>query len=272
MAPRKPTKMWWDWSQAGRRTDAGKPVVEKELILPEGMEPDDPDAREQGRTEAVYHGLKGAFVWAMRAKPEYRWFNGKVGHIFIGDRLDDVTPGADTGSLSGRYDHVDLAQPVVKINDLQGFYGDPLSRIWPVKMHRGKQPYDVVNKTFVVPNLFPSTPQNETAYWKYFDWEKAIAAGMAYVDQPYSGQYGWIQTEMAWPLSHMVVPKEEALGCDDCHHRQGRLAGLAGFYMPGRDRVPLVDWLGLIAIIGAILGVATHAVLRIVLRRKPEEA
>lgn len=38
----------------------------------------------------------------------------------------------------------------------------------------------------------------------------------------------------------MVAPKQHALKCDDCHSRKGRLAGLKGFYMPGRDRnVPL---------------------------------
>jgi hypothetical protein len=208
----------------------------------------------------------------MHAQPEYLWFNGKVSHTFIGDQIDDVTPGATTGSQAGRYDYIDLTKPVVKINSLEGSYSDPRSRIWPVKIHRGKQPYDPVKKTFVVPNLFPSTPDNQTAYWKYFDWEKAIAAGMEYVGEPYSGQYDWIQTEMAWPLSHMVAPKQQALSCGDCHQRRGRLANLAGFYMPGRDRVSIVDRLGFIGIIAAILGVILHGILRVVLRRRPEEA
>jgi hypothetical protein len=28
---------------------------------------------------------------------------------------------------------------------------------------------------------------------------------------------------MFWPLTHMVVPKEKALGCTDCHGDRGRM-------------------------------------------------
>ena len=38
----------------------------------------------------------------------------------------------------------------------------------------------------------------------------------------YSGQYGFAQTDMYWPLSHMVVPSQKALGCTDCHGPRGR--------------------------------------------------
>lgn len=51
----------------------------------------------------------------------------------------------------------------------------------------------------------------------------------------FSGEYGFVETEYFWPVTHMVAPKEEALGCADCHDRNGRLADVPGFYMPGRD-------------------------------------
>lgn len=268
IAPHKATKMWWDWSQAGKMDDKGKPAKEKEKVWPGGVPPKDPAAREKVAAELTYHGDKGSFVWAMRAVPEYVWFNEHVKHTFIGDKLDDTTPGSKSGATKGNYDRLDLSEPVVKINDLVGAYDDPYSRIWPVKVHRGKQPYDPVNKTFVVPKLFPSGADKDVAYWKAHDWAPAIEAGMKYVNEPYSGKFDWIQTMMYWPLSHMVVPKEQALECSDCHARNGRLAGLKGFYMPGRDHNVALDWIGLLAIVAAFLGTVVHGTLRITLRRK----
>jgi octaheme c-type cytochrome (tetrathionate reductase family) len=268
IAPKKPTKMWWDWSRAGRRDTRGQPVTKKARVWPGGAPPADPAARQRAVEELTYHGQKGSFIWAQRAVPEYTWFNGRVKHTFIGDRIDDATPGSATGATRGRYDRLDLSKPVVKINDLLGSYGDPMARIFPVKVHRGLQPYDPVRKVFVVPKLFPAGQDAEKAYWKSYDWDGAITAGMKYMSHPYSGKYGWVQTMMYWPLSHMVVPKEEALACTECHSRQGRLAALGGFYMPGRDHSPALDWLGLILILAALTGTTIHGALRVVARRK----
>jgi octaheme c-type cytochrome (tetrathionate reductase family) len=259
IAPRKPTKMWWDWSRAGRRDEQGAPVVEKETI-----EPARPAPGLAGVEEITYHGKKGAFVWAMRAVPEYAWFNGTVRHTFIGDTIDDTTPGRESGATRGDHDELDLGEPVVKINELVGSYDDPRSRIWPVKVHRGKQPYDPVNDVFVVPKLFPAGEDASRAYWRSYDWDAAIEAGMRYVGQPYSGEYGWIQTMMYWPLSHMVVGREDAVQCAECHDRGGRLEDLRGFYMPGRDRSPLLDGIGWLAVAAALLGVCVHGTARVV--------
>ena len=50
---------------------------------------------------------------------------------------------------------------------------------------------------------------------------------------PYSGKFDFIKTQMDWPITHMVAPKDKALGCVQCHAKDGRLAGLPGIYMPG---------------------------------------
>ena len=81
---------------------------------------------------------------------------------------------------------------------------------------QGKQPYDAGNNYLVVPKLFGG-------YWEHFDWNKAITDGMAAVDKPYSGRYDFVQTKMYWQITHMVVPKEQALKCMDCHGEKGRL-------------------------------------------------
>jgi hypothetical protein len=192
-----------------------------------------------------------------------------MNHTFMGDKIDDQTPAQEICDHShGRHDMIDEGDPVVFINRLQTGYHDPLARIKPVKVHRGIQPYDTVNKTLVIPKLFPgSGPDKGEAYWKAYDWNRAIVAGMEYAGLPYSGEYDWIQTEMIWPLSHMVKPADEAVTCDECHTRspQGRLADLGGFYMPGRDYSTGVDTIGILLIIGAIGASLVHGVARIVI-------
>ena len=268
IAPEKATKMWWDWELAGRVSESGKPVVEKQPILPEGVDAATLTEAELAAyaKEDVYNGQKGSFIWARRATPEYYWFNGDVSHTFIGDVIDDKTPARDIPNVrTGKYDHINLDDPIVRINVLHGDYDDPRSRIWPAKIHRGRQLYDPQTKMLIVPKLFPNGPDASEAYWKAYDWPRAIAAGMTYINHEWSGEYAWIQTEMAWPLKHMVVPKENALTCVECHSPEGRLAALTGFYMPGRDRSPLVDWLGFAMIAGALALALAHGAGRVVL-------
>lgn len=105
---------------------------------------------------------------------------------------------------------------------------------------------------------------DSAAYWKNYDWHSAAEAGMKSVDLPYSGSYSFVSTEMYWPINHMVAPAEESLDCSDCHSSDGRLTNLAGFYLPGRDRSPLIDSMGIALIILAFSGVSIHALLRIV--------
>ena len=40
---------------------------------------------------------------------------------------------------------------------------------------------------------------------------------------PYSGEYGFAETVMYWPINHMVSPKDKALKCGDCHGGTGRM-------------------------------------------------
>ena len=61
----------------------------------------------------------------------------------------------------------------------------------------------------------------------------------------------------------MVAPKKQALSCDACHSRDGRLAKLGGFYMPGRDRLQWLDWLGWLAVFGTLGGVSLHGLVRL---------
>lgn len=227
------TKMWWDWSTAGRLNDQGKPFVRKDA---DGI--------------TLYDSQKGDFTWEADVRPEYRWFNGEIRYTLLNDTIDP------TG--------------VVPINTLGGSAGDPDSRIWPFKIMRGKQPYDAGHRIFAVPHLFG---KDEAAFWGAgkFDWDKAIAAGMLGRDITYSGDYGFVGTEYAWPITHMVAPKEQALECESCHATDGRLAGLGGFYMPGAGHH---GWLGTLgwSLAGLTLAASlVHALLRLRGARRPPQ-
>jgi octaheme c-type cytochrome (tetrathionate reductase family) len=227
-ARRQATKSSWDWSEAGKMDEEGKPYQVKD---------------EEGRV--VYDSKKGAFTWARNLVPEYHWFDGSVGHTKLGETIGDSRP--------------------VPINYLKSSREDPEARIWPFKVHRGKQVYDPVHGTLVVPKLFGK--KGSGAYWAEFDWPRSVAAGMEAVDLPFSGEVGFVETEMYWPITHMVAPAEDALACADCHARGegGRLASLGGFYMPGRDRFPWLDRLGWLLVFLTVAGVAVHGGLRLAL-------
>jgi len=218
-----PTKMYWDWSTAGKRNPDGSLIIKKD-----------------SHGHLKYHTKKGSFIYESNVKPEYVWFNGNARHYLIGEKID--------------------TSKVLELNKLQGSYADKTSKIIPVKVHRGKQIYDAENRYLIVPHLFG---KDSTAFWKNFNWDKAARTGMASLGLPYSGKYSFISTEMYWPLNHMVSESKESLSCTDCHSRNGRLAGLNDFYMPGRDYDPWLDKTGIIMIILSLIGVAIHAGLRI---------
>lgn len=218
------TKMWWDWSKAGQKTPEGKTYVVKD-----------------GNGNPVYDTQKGEFTWESDVIPDYVWFNGGMTYLSMDDALD---PSA-----------------INPINRLHGDLNDPAARIFPVKRFRGIQPFDAATRTLAVPHLFGS---DTNAYWKAYDWNRSLAAGMAYLGRSYSGELGFVPTEMFWIQNHMVAPKEQALGCVQCHApgsrfnfaalgypgaRAASLQTLAGFTIARASRPapgsPLrLDWTG----------------------------
>ena len=218
-----PTKMWWDWSKAGRLNEKGKP------ILTEGK---------YGKHS--YHGKKGEFRWEKNVVPEYDWFNGSLEYHLFTEKFDP-------------------ANAPIELNKVQGSREDPRALIYPFKIHRAKQPYDTKLNKFVNVHLFG---KDKDAYWKSYDWQRAITAGMDYMGLPYSGEFDFIETKYHFPITHMVAPKEDSLACNQCHADNARLAQLTGFYMPGRDKNVLVDTIGWLAVIGSLGGVGIHAALR----------
>jgi len=192
----------------------------------------------------IYDTKKGDMIWAKNVRPQYFWYNGTMEHLTVKDIID---PSHE-----------------VALNRPLGSRNDPNSLIFPFKVHHGKQPYDKVNKTMVVPHLFPKGNDDTTAYWKKYDWGKAISFGMQYTGVPYSGEYDFVKTSYVFPITHMVAPKDHVVACNECHTRDGsRLANLAGFYMPGRDSYTVVNVLGWALVITTLLAALIHGLGRI---------
>ncbi len=230
------TKMWWDWSTAGRLDENGGEIHES-----------DADGNHN------YLSIKGTFVYDDHVIPEYYWFNGIANHQLITDKIDTIP--VQMNSLSGAYNDKGAKQK-----------STAPSKIWPVKVHRGKQIYDTENMTLIQPKLW-STEVGDSAYWMDFDWDAAAAAGMNYLGLSYSGNYDFIETEMYWPLNHMVSPKEQSLTCKDCHAREdGRLSQLDDFYLPGRDYNKFLDISGISMIAFMFIFVFAHGTIRLLTR------
>jgi hypothetical protein len=96
-------------------------------------------------------------------------------------------------------------------------------------VHRAKQPYDTVNNY-----LLPPTTSGEGGFWTTFDWPSALAMGAEANGLEFSGEFGFAETWMYWPTTHMVQPKENALQCEDCHGDNG-LHGLGGARLSRRS-------------------------------------
>ncbi len=225
------TKTEWDWSTATKRKD-GLPYQVLDTL---GNE--------------MYTSIKGDFTWQRMVKPEYIWFNGTADHHLVTEKID-------------------LNALPLNINTLNGEYRDRNSKIYPTKVHRGKQPYDPVNLTIIQPKLWDAEA-NKGALWVDLDWEAALRTGMEYLELPYSGKHDFIPTEMFLPVNHMVSPASESLQCNDCHTRNdGRVANLKDFYMPGRDYNAGIDTFGKLLILFSFLGILAHGSVRIIARRK----
>ncbi|MGB5987489.1 MAG: Ni/Fe-hydrogenase cytochrome b subunit [Desulfobacterales bacterium] len=137
-----------------------------------------------------YAKKKGGFQWQEAVKPTYFWYNGTVKRYLLGDRIDERSP-------------TELTRPM-------GGIRDPASRIYPFKLHRGKQISDTLYQYLIAPQLWEG-------YWKHWDWDRAAREGMKYAGLPYSGEHEFVETVMYWGVTHEVLPKEQALACAECH-------------------------------------------------------
>jgi octaheme c-type cytochrome (tetrathionate reductase family) len=157
-------------------------------------------AGDDSREEDVHHYLKikGSFAYQKNLRPEYRWYNGLADRYLLGDKI--TTNGS------------------TPLNPPKGDIRDPQARIWPFKIHLARQPYD----TQLLHLLQPVT-SGEDGFWTHFEWDDALRMGAEITGTGYSGSYDFAATEMFWPQTHMVAPRERALQCQACHAENGRM-------------------------------------------------
>ncbi len=146
----------------------------------------------------VYLKIKGSFVYSEDVQPQYYWYNGTADRYLLGDPINEDGPTA--------------------INYPQGNITDPNAKIMPFKIHQADQIYDTVYNILIQPKTV-----GEGGYWTEFDWDLAARLGSEIAGLPYSGSYGFTDTIMFWPTTHMVQPASEALQCNECHSEEGRL-------------------------------------------------
>lgn len=228
------TKTLWDWSTAGRLNGEGNPIAEHNFTQSDGAE------------LHTYLSTKGDFEWSENVVPYYAWFNGAIEYTLPETQIDPTQ--------------------VVEINKVLGTPDGDDSRIWPFKQMIGRQAYDAGFNKLAYSHVWG--PTTDTAFWTNFDWGKAIEAGMTAAGSEYSGEFGFIDTHMYWPITHMVAPADEALDCAQCHSAQGRLAGMTGIVMPGTDSGSWVGKFGRLLVLLTLLGVLGHGALRLISRAK----
>lgn len=144
-----------------------------------------------------YMKKKGHFTFGKNVMPSYAWYNGSASVYTVGNQIE--------GEL-------------VRLSYPNGNIKDPAAKLYPFKVHTGKQPYDKKNNILITPKVF-----GDDGFWHTFDWKSAAELGMKASGLPFSGEIGFIPTEMYWPINHMVSSKDKALSCLDCHGDHGRL-------------------------------------------------
>ncbi len=227
------TEVAWDWRTMGKLKN-GEGFKLKEYT------------QGDGHHRATYKSIKGNFTYAEDLKPMYAWFNGTMTYTTIDTKFDPN-------------------KAPVAINSFTGSYNDPDSRIYPFKRMKTIQPYDKGNNTLVYMELWGDT---DSALWGNYDFGKAIKAGMAKFNLPYSGKWGFVETVSYWPSNHMVAPKEDALSCEECHSKRGRLKDLKGFYMPATGQHHWLDIIGWFVIFATLVAVLGHGAIRIIMTKR----
>jgi len=126
-AKARPTKVWWDWSTAGK-----------------DMKPEDIPTDKYG--QKTYNKMKGDFRWEMDVVPTYMWFNGTIERYLAGDKIDP--------------------SEVVNLTAPKGDRNDPSAKIYPFKLMKGKQAYDSGNNTIAYVQVF-GPPDSDAYWAKY---------------------------------------------------------------------------------------------------------
>jgi len=227
------TMIDWDWQSMGKLKNGEAYKLKKYT-------------QGDGKHRVTYKSIKGSFAYAEDLQPVYAWFDGTMRYKTIDTKFDP-------------------SHGPININSFSGSSDDPNSKIYPFKRMHATQPYDKGNNTLVYMHLWGN---DDRALWGNYDFAKAIEAGMEKNVISYSGEWGFVETYSYWPVNHMVAPKENALKCEACHSREGRINHLSGLYIPGAGSDKLLDFIGYIVLLCTLGGVLIHGILQLIITRR----
>ncbi len=152
-----------------------------------------------GDDHFTYLKIKGNFVYEKNVRPTYLWFNGNLAERYLlGDKIDPSKP--------------------TNIDKPAGDISDKAAKIFPFKLHVANQPFDTTYNYLLAP-----VTAGPGGYWTTFVWDDGFKLAEQRMGLKYSGNFGFTQTNMYWPTTHMVQAKEDALQCDECHSENGRM-------------------------------------------------
>lgn len=130
-------------------------------------------------------------------KPVYAWWNGR-GEIAL---LKTAVKREANGKVA-------MYKP-------QGSIADASARIYAFKYHTARLPIDAETREMI--------PVQVGLVFRNAANEQAVKAGAKNYLGRDIAKIGWIDTERWMGLFHEVVPKQNALGCNDCHGTGSRL-------------------------------------------------
>ena len=115
-----------------------------------------------GEHSENHHGTK---LKKQAGQPTYLWYNGTVERYVMGDPINEAG--------------------ITNLTTVKGDINDPDAKIYPFKIHRGKQ---ISDKNFK--HLLPA--QLWSGYTQHWDWDKAIRYAVKSADLEYSGEYEFV--------------------------------------------------------------------------------
>jgi octaheme c-type cytochrome (tetrathionate reductase family) len=177
-----------------------------------GPGPTSPPALQFGKP--AFDPRFGEQTWARNVVPVYRWFDGTRRNYELGDKIDPSRP--------------------IVLNAPLGDKHNSLAKIFPFKVHRAVQPFDRGQNILAAVKF-------EDGLWKDYDWARAVGEGMKAMGASFSGEVGFVPTEMYSAVHHEVAPAKKSLGCADCHAPQNVAcvrchSGAAGMDRPEHAR------------------------------------
>lgn len=135
--------------------------------------------------------------FARNVKPVYAWWNGKGTTALLGERVE---PGPN-GKVA-------MYRP-------EGSIGDAEAKIAPFKYHTGRLPIEKASGLMVPVQVGPTFRTGNTM-------ASAIGGAKGFRGQELgAGDIAYVEVERWMGVFHEVVPKAQALQCNDCHAAAG---------------------------------------------------